>query len=218
MSNRPAARRDEKLDPKPLRLAVLASGQGTNLQNILQKISSGELNGVELALVVSNNSASGAISVAEAADIPVAHISAVRQGSQQAADSELLRVLKAHSIDLIVLAGYMKKIPSEVTREFSGRIINVHPALLPKFGGAGMYGIKVHEAVIEGREKESGATAHLVTDEYDEGPVILQERCEVLPTDTPESLSQRVREVEFDLLPKAIQLIADKILNPIRTS
>ena len=218
MSNRPAPRLDEKLDRRPLRLAVLASGQGTNLQNVLQKISSGELTGVEVALVVSNNSTSGAMSVAEGAGIPVAHVSAVRQGGQQSADSELLRVLKAHSIDLIVLAGYMKKIPAEVIGEFSGRIINVHPALLPKFGGVGMYGIKVHEAVIGAGESESGATAHLVTNEYDEGPIILQQQCEVLPDDTPETLSQRVREVEFDLLPRAIQIIADKTLNPIRTS
>jgi phosphoribosylglycinamide formyltransferase-1 len=217
VSNTPASRPDDGGTAKPLRLAVLASGQGTNLQNILQKIRSNELKGIELALVVSNNSNSGAMEIAREEGIDALHISAVNQGSQEAADSALSEALHDHLIDLIVLAGYMKKIPSEVVKRYSGRIVNVHPALLPKHGGPGMYGMRVHEAVIAAGDKKSGATAHLVTEEYDEGPVILQAECEVLPDDTPESLSQRVREVEFDLLPRAIQRLANQILTSTRT-
>lgn len=197
----------------PLRLAILASGQGTNLQNIHQQIASGELPGVELALVVSNNSASGAMTFARGSGIPTEHISAHKLGGQEQADAELLKVLREYKIDLIVLAGYMKKIPSEVVRAFAGRIINVHPALLPAFGGEGMYGERVHAAVIERGERYSGATAHIVTEHYDEGPIILQESCEVLPADTPASLAERVREIEFRLLPKAIKLLADRLQN-----
>jgi formyltetrahydrofolate-dependent phosphoribosylglycinamide formyltransferase len=196
---------------KPLRLAILASGQGTNLQNIHQQIMSGELPGVELALVVSNNSSSGAMEYARAHGIATEHISAVRQGSQDAADEALLKTLREHMIDFVVLAGYMKKIPSSVVREFTGRIINVHPALLPAFGGEGMYGIRVHSAVIESGERYSGATAHLVSEHYDEGPIILQESCEVHADDTAETLSERVREIEFRLLPRAIKLLAEKL-------
>ena len=196
---------------KPLRLAILASGQGTNLQNIHQQITSGELPGVELSLVVSNNSTSGAMDYARANGILSAHISPVKQGSQEAADEALLETLREHRIDLIVLAGYMKKIPVNVVREFAGRIINVHPALLPSYGGEGMYGIRVHAAVIESGERYSGATAHLVSEHYDEGPIVLQESCEVMPDDTAETLSERVREIEFRLLPRAIKLLAEKL-------
>jgi phosphoribosylglycinamide formyltransferase 1 len=196
---------------KPLRLAVLASGQGTNLQNIHQQIASGSLPEVEIALVVSNNSGSGAMEYAHQRSFPTAHVSATRQGSQEAADKALLDHLLEHHIDLVVLAGYMKKVPAEVIGEFKGRIINVHPALLPSFGGEGMYGIRVHEAVKKSGEKCTGATAHLVTEDYDEGPIIIQETCEVSERDTPETLSEKVREIEFRLLPKAIKLVAQKL-------
>lgn len=195
----------------PLRLAILASGQGTNLQNIHQQIASGELPGVEIALVVSNNSTSGAMEYAREMSLPTEHISAIKLGGQEAADKTLLETLLDHKIDLMVLAGYMKKIPIEVVMEFAGRIINVHPSLLPLFGGEGMYGVRVHTAVIESGERYSGATAHLVSEHYDEGPIILQESCEVHPNDTADTLSERVREIEFRLLPKAIKLLAEKL-------
>ncbi len=195
----------------PLRLAILASGQGTNLQNIHQGIASGELPGVEIALVVSNNSTSGAMEYAREMSLSTEHISAIKLGGQEAADKALLNTLLDHKIDLIVLAGYMKKIPIEVVKEFAGRIINVHPSLLPLFGGEGMYGVRVHTAVIESGERYSGATAHLVSEHYDEGPIILQESCEVHPNDTADTLSERVREIEFRLLPKAIKLLAEKL-------
>jgi formyltetrahydrofolate-dependent phosphoribosylglycinamide formyltransferase len=195
----------------PLRLAILASGQGTNLQNIHQQIAAGNLPGVEIALVVSNNSGSGAMEYAHQRSFPTAHVSATKQGSQEAADAALLQHLIEHRIDIIVLAGYMKKVPQAVIREYAGRIINVHPALLPAYGGEGMYGMRVHEAVLQRGERFSGATAHLVTEHYDEGPIILQESCEVAPSDTPESLSEKVRKIEFRLLPRAIALLSEKL-------
>lgn len=194
-----------------LRLAILASGQGTNLQNIHQQIAAGTLPGVEIALVVSNNSASGAMQYAHQRSFPTAHVSAVRQGSQEAADAALLEHLREHRIDIIVLAGYMKKVPEAVVQEYSGRIINVHPALLPSFGGEGMYGMRVHEAVAESGARYTGATAHLVTERYDEGPIIVQESCEISSSDTPATIADKVREIEFRLLPKAIALVAEKL-------
>jgi phosphoribosylglycinamide formyltransferase 1 len=193
-----------------LRLAVLASGQGTNLQNIHEQISSGELPSVELALVVSNNSRSGAMEYAREQGIESAHVSAQRHGSQEAADQALFELLEITKIDLIVLAGYMKKLPQLVVEKFDGRIINVHPALLPSFGGEGMYGERVHAAVLARGCKVSGATAHLVTHDYDEGPILLQECCAVTDDESVESLARKVREIEFRLLPAAIHLVAEK--------
>jgi phosphoribosylglycinamide formyltransferase 1 len=211
VSNTPVSG-DAKATPR-LRLAVFASGQGTNLENIYQKIQSGELQSVELGLVVSNNSAAGAMEFARSNGVAAEHISAVKFGDQAAADRATTETLSRHNIDLIVLAGYLKKLPDEVVRRYEGRIINVHPALLPSFGGAGMYGKHVHEAVLARGCKVSGATAHLVTEEYDEGPIILQEACAITDNETPQSLSRKVREIEFRLLPKAIDIIARQILS-----
>ena len=122
----------------------------------------------------------------------------------------LLALGKA-SIDLIVLAGYMKKLPNEIIKKYQGRIVNVHPALLPEFGGTGMYGLNVHSAVIASGKRISGASVHLVEGEYDSGEIILQETCPVLKGDTPESLAERNIEIEHRILPRAIQIIADKI-------
>lgn len=189
----------------------MASGQGTNLENIHGQIREGALTGVELALVISNNSRSGAMEFAGEAGIPREHISSVACGGETEAEFFMERTLQYYQIELIALAGYMKKLPNRVVANYHGRIVNVHPSLLPKFGGHGMYGMKVHEAVLESNASESGATAHLVSEIYDEGPIVLQESCQVLKDDTPETLAQRVREIEFRLLPKAIQIVADSI-------
>lgn len=211
MSSTPASRNDEAPPLAPLRLAVLASGQGTNLQNIHQTIQSGELSGVELALVVSNNSKAGAMEFAKEHGIESAHISAVRHGDQERADEALLELLVITQVDIVVLAGYLKKLPSAVIEKFHGRILNVHPALLPAFGGPGMFGKHVHEAVIARGCKVSGATAHLVTEDYDEGPIVLQACCDVSDNETPQTLSRKVREIEFRLLPQAITIVANTI-------
>jgi phosphoribosylglycinamide formyltransferase-1 len=137
--------------------------------------------------------------------------------TEEAFTDAMLLALQRHGTELIVLAGYMKRVPSRVVREYRGRILNIHPALLPKFGGQGMYGHHVHEAVIAARERESGATVHVVDDEYDHGQIVLQRTVEVAPDETPETLAAKVLEVEHALYPEAIRHYADRALQHHQT-
>ena len=195
-----------------LRLAVFALGRGSNLEAIYNSIISGSLRGVTLTLVISNNSNSGALSFAKKWNVQGVHLSSLRcANDERKLEDEMLRTLSEARIDLIALAGYMKKLPAKVLERYKGRIVNVHPALLPEFGGAGMYGLNVHRAVIEAAKKKSGASVHIVEGEYDSGVILLQESCDVLENDTPESLAERVTAIEHIILPQAIQIIADKI-------
>ncbi|MEI8134608.1 MAG: phosphoribosylglycinamide formyltransferase [bacterium] len=199
-----------------MRLAVLASGQGSNLRAIYHAIASGKLTDVEISLVISNNSKSGAIEFARERGIPSVHISLLVAGDDQTKfENELLNAFERFHIDLIVLAGYMKLLPDIVIAKYHKRIINIHPALLPDFGGQGMYGLHVHRAVLASGNKVSGATVHFVEHEFDSGEIILQKKCEVLETDTPELLSERVRILEHEILPIAIQQIISisKVIN-----
>jgi phosphoribosylglycinamide formyltransferase 1 len=141
--------------------------------------------------------------------IAAEHLSIVTAGNDaKIYEEEFLRILRENQIDIIALAGYMKKIPDAVVDAYENRILNVHPALLPSFGGSAMYGLRVHEAVIARGCKLSGATVHFVTREFDAGPIVMQSFCQVLDSDTPESLERRVRAIEFEIYPKAIQLLA----------
>jgi len=195
-----------------LRLAVFASGRGSNLKAIYESIKNGTLHGVELALVISNNSNSGAIVFAQANHIPARHLSQLKYANDAVSfQNELLKVLAEEQIDLVVLAGYMKKLPDVVVGTYRGRVINIHPALLPAFGGAGMFGLHVHNAVIESGKKISGATVHFVEGEYDSGKIIIQETCPVFNDDTAESLAERINRTEHNILPKAIQIVVDSI-------
>lgn len=198
----------------PLRIAVLASGSGTNFQAIVDKIASGELNARVMVLICNNRNAF-VLERARQAGIRAEHWSETLAGSRQVFVDGLLRILKECKVELIVLAGYMKLLPEEVVREYSGRIINIHPALLPKFGGQGMYGIFVHEAVIAAKESESGATVHFVDAEYDRGPIFLQRRVVVMPDDTPDLLRERVLKAEHELLPEAIAKFAAERRVPV---
>jgi phosphoribosylglycinamide formyltransferase-1 len=193
---------------------VLASGRGSNLAHIHGEIVAGRLASVELAVVISNNSGSGAMEYARTHGIPTMHISLLRSGNDQARyEQDLLHALRSHGAEIIALAGYMKRLPDGIVEAYEHRILNVHPALLPMFGGNAMYGRHVHEAVLAAGCKVSGATVHLVTKEYDAGPIVLQQCCPVKEDDTPESLSERVRKLEFELYPVGIDLIArDKIV------
>jgi len=155
-----------------------------------------------VVLVASNRPDSPVLIRAATASIDIATFDAADDGS------ELLNLLRKFRVDLVVLAGYLKRIQSKVIREYAGRIVNIHPALLPAFGGEGMYGARVHEAVIESGAKESGATVHLVDDEYDRGPIVAQWRIPVEPSDTPTSLAARVLNVEHIVYPRAIEMIA----------
>ncbi|HEY3745033.1 MAG TPA: phosphoribosylglycinamide formyltransferase [Gemmatimonadaceae bacterium] len=187
----------------PSRLAVLASGRGSNLQAIVDHFDNLARERVaKVVLVASNRADSPALIRAATASIDIAHFNAADDGT------DLLDLLKKHRIDLVVLAGYLKRIPSKVIREYSGRMINIHPALLPAFGGEGMYGARVHEAVIASGAKESGVTVHLVDDDYDRGPIVAQWRIPVQPSDTADKLAARVLNVEHVVYPRAVEMVA----------
>ena len=182
-----------------LRLAVLSSHEGTTMQAVIDACQSGELPG-ELALLISNNSNSGAMRRAQEANIDTLHLSAKTHPGEGAADDAVTAALEAANVDYVLLLGYMKKLGDSTIAAFSGRIINTHPALLPKFGGKGFYGRKVHEAVIAAGETVSGATIHLVDVEYDTGPLLAQVRVPVLKGDSVEALEERVKTAERKLL------------------
>jgi len=187
----------------PTRLAVLASGRGSNLQAIIEHFDNLARERVaKVVLVASNRADSPALIRAATASIDIAYFDAADDGTQ------LLELLRKFRVDLVVLAGYLKRIPPSVIREYAGRIINIHPALLPAFGGEGMYGARVHEAVIASGARESGVTVHLVDDEYDRGPIVAQWRVPVEPSDTPESLASRVLAVEHVVYPRVIEMVA----------
>ena len=186
----------------PSRLAVLASGRGSNLQAIIEHFDNIARERIaKIVLVASNRADSPALIRAATASIDIANFDA-------ADDSQLLDLLHRFRVDILVLAGYLKRIPTNVVREYSGRILNIHPALLPDFGGEGMYGARVHEAVIASGARESGITVHIVNDEYDQGPIVAQWRMPVEPTDTAESLAARILSVEHVVYPRVIEMVA----------
>ncbi len=185
------------------RIAVLASGGGTNLQAIIDFYASQRSGGAGIvALVAANRASAGALQRARDAGIPAELFSANDDGTA------LLGLLELHSIDLVVLAGYLKRIPVTVIRRYSGRIVNVHPGLLPDFGGPGMYGARVHAAVLASGAAMTGVTVHLVDDEFDHGPVIAQWRVRVKTDDTAETLADRVLAVEHLVYPRVVDMVA----------
>jgi len=159
---------------------------------------------VRIVLCVSNNREPGAFAVARDASVPTMSLTPRSFAREEEYAAVLLDRLELHGVEMIVLAGYMRKIPTKVVEQYRGRIVNVHPALLPRHGGRGMYGMAVHEAVLAAGEEETGVTVHLVDEEYDSGPVLAQEHVPVHPSDTPESLAARALAVEHYLLPKAV--------------
>ncbi len=197
------------MPPDQLIIAVFASGKGSNFKAILDALRSGTISNARIALVISNNPGAGALALAREYDIPAVHLSRKQFSGDDEFEGELIRLLHGKTINFIVLAGYMKKLPPAVVRLYRNRIVNIHPALLPKFGGSGMYGGHVHEAVIASGEKVSGATVHLVDEEYDHGPIVLQRSVPVLPGDSAMALAARVLEIEHMLYPEAIRLFAE---------
>lgn len=192
-----------------MNIAVFASGRGSNFQAILNAIDDGRLPAV-VTLLVSNNSNAGAMELARSRNIPAIHLNQKQYSSAQLYEEQLLQLLTRYKVELIALAGYMKRIPTVVIDRFRNRILNVHPALLPAFGGAGMYGIHVHEAVLASGAKVTGVTVHVVDEEYDKGPIVMQKCVDVLDDDTPESLAARVLPLEHELYPRAIAAFANK--------
>ena len=183
-------------------VAVLASGKGSNLQALIEYFAGPGRSSVDIRLVASNRDNAPALERARAASIPARSFETGDEGEA------LLSLLREHKIDLVVLAGYMKRIPPPVVREYHGRIVNVHPGLLPEFGGEGMYGSRVHSAVLAAGAKLTGVSVHLVDDEFDHGPVVAQWRIAVMEGDTAESLAARVLEVEHLIYPRAVEMIA----------
>jgi len=192
-----------------LNVAVLGSGRGSNFAAVLNALTAGKIPGATIVLVLSNNSTAGILEIARATAIEAVHLSQKQYASEAEYDDALLAVLRAHDAGLIVLAGYMKRLPAIVVAAYRHRIINIHPALLPEFGGQGMYGIHVHEAVLAAGRAISGATVHLVDNEYDHGAIVLQEQVPVVAGDTPALLAERVLQVEHRILPEAIRLFAE---------
>lgn len=191
-----------------LQIAVFASGYGSNCRAIYDAIVNKKLN-AGIRLVVSNNSDAGVLSWAKEKHLPFVHISSEQFGDKKQFHDTLLKTLANHNIQLIVLAGYMKKIGMPLIEAFPNRILNIHPALLPAFGGKGMYGEHVHKAVIDYGAKVTGITIHLVDAEYDHGAIVMQKTLEVLHQDTPQTLAERVLELEHQTYYQAVQLFAE---------
>ena len=183
-------------------IVILVSGGGTNLQRIIDGIESGEIPDAKISLVVADRECYG-LTRAENHHIPNRLI---RRGKDFC---ENLEKHLPEKVDLIVLAGFLSIIPPDFVQKYAGKIINIHPALLPKFGGKGMWGMHVHDAVIRAGEKESGATVHYVTAGIDEGEIILQGKVLVSQTDTPESLAEKIHQVEYEIFPQAIKKVLE---------
>ncbi len=186
------------------RIAVFCSGGGSNFKSIYRAIAEKPLD-AEILLCLSNRSQCGAMEFASQNGIATVHITEKQFSSFEEFAAAMVQYLKDAQIDIVLLAGYMRKVPDAVVAAFPDKMLNIHPALLPKFGGEGMYGMFVHRAVLEAGEKESGATVHFVNEEYDKGKILLQKRVPVLPGDTPESLAARVLECEHALYPDALE-------------
>lgn len=179
-----------------MRVAVAVSGRGSNLEALLRALRPG--GPAQVVLVLSNRADAGGLERARAQGVPAVVL------ADPADADEWLERLEAHAVDLVVLAGYLKLVPAAVIARYRDRIVNVHPALLPAFGGKGMYGHRVHEAVLASGARESGATVHLVDEVYDRGAILARGRVAVLPGDTPDRLASRVLEVEHRLLPAVV--------------
>lgn len=190
----------------PFRIAVMISGAGTSLQNLIDRIADGRLPGVEIAVVISSRSSAQGVERAAQAALPVEIVRTKDHPDVEHFSNQIALTLDVYAVDLVVQAGWLCywRLP----RRWLGKVINVHPALLPKFGGQGFYGLHVQEAVLAAGETKTGATVHWVDDEYDHGKIIAQEKCPVLEGETPESLAERVQAMERELLPAAILRIA----------
>ena len=192
-----------------LNIGVFASGRGSNFLAILNAIKQGIITNAKIVIVVSNKSDAGALEIARANNIPAVHLDQKQFTSEEEFTEALLLSLREHGVNFIVLAGYLKKLSAEIIRRFQNRIVNIHPGLLPAFGGNGMYGLRVHQAVIASRARVSGASVHIVDEEYDHGPVILQRTVEVAENETPETLAEKILKIEHQLYPEAIRLFAE---------
>jgi phosphoribosylglycinamide formyltransferase-1 len=198
---------NEDFESTGLRIAVLASGSGTTLQAVIDACEKGLLDG-QVVVVISNNSGSGAITRAARHQIPFVHLSSQTHEDPESLDREIAEALMQHAPDVVLLAGYMKKLGPHTLEAYRGRVINTHPSLLPRFGGQGMYGKNVHAAVIESGAETTGISVHLVDGDYDTGRVLAQREVAVEKGDDAEALAGRVQAVERPFLIKVLKRIA----------
>lgn len=195
-----------------INIVVFASGSGTNFQSIINAVESGQIAG-RIRGLITNKTGIQAIERAQKHGIEHVYLRPSNFSSYPNYVDALLNQLKSWETDLIVLAGYMIKVPPEVIDEYEERIVNIHPSLLPKYGGKGFYGMNVHRAVIENDETESGCTVHIVTEEYDQGPILGQRKVPVKKSDDPKSLAERILKEEHQLFPAVIAELADQLNN-----
>lgn len=191
-----------------MNIAVFASHGGSDLQAIIDGCKNEQINAT-VVVVISNNKDSVALQRAKNENIPNFHMSAKKYGSEEILATEILNVLNQYNVDMIFLAGYMRLLHIDVLEKYENRIFNIHPALLPKFGGKGMFGMNVHNAVINAKEKETGVTIHRVNAEYDSGEIVAQTKVAVMENDTPEILAERVLLREHEFLVEVISSIAE---------
>lgn len=190
-----------------IKIAIFASGSGSNAENIIRYFEQSKR--VDIVLILSNKSDAFVHERAKKLHIPSLSFT-----KNQFSESDyILNLLKEKKIDLIILAGFLLKIPTNLIQAYPNKIINIHPALLPKYGGKGMYGQHVHEAVVAHNEKETGITIHYVNEHYDEGTIIFQAKCAVLPTDTVDDVAQRVHQLEYEHFPKVVEKFIQENLN-----
>ncbi|HHI02487.1 MAG TPA: phosphoribosylglycinamide formyltransferase [candidate division Zixibacteria bacterium] len=193
------------------RIAVFISGGGSNLQSLIDASESGRLSG-KIVLVISSRDNAYGLERAFNAGIDTFVYKVKNYAAKEDAYRDLMEMLEEYEVEYIALAGYLKLLPVPIVRQYKNRITNIHPALLPKYGGSGMYGHHVHEAVIKAGEKESGATVHIVDEIYDHGKILMQQKVSVSPEDTPESLAAKVLKIEHQIYPEAL----DKLIRETR--
>ncbi len=180
-------------------IAIFASGNGTNAQNLIEYFR--DHPDIHISLIISNKADAYVLKRASKEHVPFK----VMTGNDWLENGEAAQVLQDYDIDFIVLAGYLRLLPSWLIQQYPGKIVNIHPALLPNYGGKGMYGDKVHKAVIASGDKQSGITIHYVNEEYDKGAIIFQAQCQMLPSETPESLAARIHELEYEHYPRVVE-------------
>jgi len=191
------------------KLAILVSGRGSNMSAIIDACEQGCIS-ASVEIVLSNNADAKALSIAKEKRINTVYISSQTHTNPEQLDAVMRNTLLKHNVDLIILAGFMKKIGPKVLSEFEGKILNIHPSLLPKYGGKGFYGMNIHRAVVDAGDKESGATIHLVCGDYDDGKILAQETVTLNEEDTPESLAKKILKIEHGLYVKTIQEIIEE--------
>ena len=204
---------------KKKRLAVLASGRGSNFLAILGKITTGEIP-AEVGICITNSKNAGVIEVAKSHGVPIGVFLPKNYPDAESFNDAILSFLISHEIDYVILAGYLKLLGPKIVNHFSNRILNIHPALLPSFGGKGMYGHHVHDAVYERGVKVSGATVHLVNAEFDAGPIVIQKAISIESAASAEEIAKRVLEVEHEIYPMAVKMLVEErlVVDKLRVS